>query len=71
MVVHEFISNRLDPRRLAFNDSHWRTFVDAIGKGLNFPSQRDCAIGPVRVAGGEHVPSDVPLYLGKIETRLP
>jgi len=69
-VVHEFISERLNPAKLACNDHDWKTFVDALGVGLGIQIEPNGAIGPVRVAGGEHVPSHIPLYLGKIQTAL-
>jgi hypothetical protein len=70
-LVHKFISNRLNPSSIACNDRDWRTFVAAIGKGREVRGERNYAIGPLGVAGGEYVPSDIPLYLGMIEARLP
>jgi hypothetical protein len=69
-LVHEFISDRLNPAKLARNEHDWKTFIDVLTEGLGIDIQPNGAIGPVRVVGGEHIPSHIPLYLGKIETAL-
>lgn len=69
-VVHEFISDRLNPAKVACNKSDWQALVAALVDDPGIQAPADRAIGPVRVAGGEHVPSDIPLYLGKIQTPL-
>jgi hypothetical protein len=70
-LVHELVSDRLNHVKVASNESDWRSFVAALlpdGGGQFDPEH---AVGPLRVAGGGRVPSDIPLYLGKIQTFLP
>jgi hypothetical protein len=70
-LVHELVSDRLNRVKVASNENDWRSFVAALlpDRGGQFDPEH--AIGPLRVAGGGRVPSDVPLYLGKIQTFLP
>lgn len=70
LLVHEFISDRLDPAKLACNHNDWQAFLGAVLKDPTRELPTDRAIGPVTVCGGEYVPSHIPLYLGKIQTSL-
>ena len=70
-LVHEFISDRLSHAKLARNKSDWQAFLSAFVEDAEIPVYADRIVGPVRVAGGGSIPSDMPLYLGKIRTVLP
>ena len=70
-LVHEFISDRLNTVKLATNHNDWQSFLAALLLDSGIHSHPEGAVGPVRVAGGGRVPSDIPLYLGKIQTHLP
>jgi hypothetical protein len=70
-LVHEFISDRLNTVKLATNHNDWRSFLAAFPTDSGIQSHPEGAVGPVRVPGGGRVPSDIPLYLGRIQTILP
>src|ERR1035438_9215949 len=66
-LVHEFISDRLNTVKLATNHNDWQSFLAALLLDSGIQSHPEGAVGPVRVAGGGRVSSDIPLYLGKSE----
>jgi hypothetical protein len=70
-LVHEFLSDHLNPARLACNQNDWQAFIAALAADRDAELTTDHAIGPITVHGGEHVPSNIPLYLGKVQTFLP
>ena len=71
LLVHEFISVHLDHAKLVSNQNDWQAFIAALEGDHGTDLATDHAIGPVTVCGGEYVPSDIPLYLGKVQTFLP
>jgi hypothetical protein len=65
-VVHEFLSPKTDPEKVLRNGSDWDHFLSSLG-GV----ARPCALsGPLMVSGGEFVPADIPLFLGKASVTL-
>ena len=70
-VVHEFISHHLNPDKLATNHADWQAFLAALAEHPATGLATSGTIGPLHIPGAEHVPSDIPLYLGKLRTVLP
>ena len=70
LLVHEFISDRLNDTKLACNKNDWQAFLAALVEGDQIAIRTDRSVGPVRVTGGGRIPSEVPLYLGSIRTLL-
>jgi hypothetical protein len=70
-LVHEFISHHVNAAKLAANQNDWQAFVAALVADRGTELATDRAIGPINVRGGEHVPSAIPLYLGKLQTFPP
>ena len=70
-LVHEFISDRLNPAKLERNKTDWQAFVNTLVPDHAIVFYASSAIGPIQVPGGQFVPADIPLYLGEIRTWLP
>jgi Domain of unknown function (DUF6946) len=64
-VVHEFVKQVTDTKR---NERDLNNFLNLLVSGA-FPIQRRLC-GPVFVHGNEHIPKEIPLYLGKIRTEI-
>jgi hypothetical protein len=65
-VVHAFLSAKTDPEKALRNKKDWGYFISLLG-GAEVPG---CLSGPLKVAGGEFVPHDIPLFLGKASVTL-
>ena len=69
-VVHEFLSDQTKPDKVERNRQDLDRFLH------QFPGFRDACLepgqllGPIHVPGGEFVPSDIPLLIGKVTTQL-
>jgi len=70
LLVHEFISTGLSNPKLEQNAKDWAAFVRAFPQLAGATVQTNQILGPVAVPGGGRVPAAMPLYLGKIVTRL-
>ena len=70
-LIHEFISDRLNPAKLECNKTDWQAFVNTLVPDHALVFHASSAIGPIQVSGGQFVPADIPLYLGQIRTWLP
>jgi hypothetical protein len=68
-VVHAFHSDALDPEKLATNDAAYARFVAALPGGAALEPEYGRLHGPLRVPGGEGIPS-FPLYVGITATQL-
>jgi hypothetical protein len=67
-VVHVFLSDAVDDEKVRSNDGDYSLFIKHLG-GLDAANVDDgTLIGPLTVPGGPFVPSDTPLYVGKIKT---
>jgi hypothetical protein len=65
-IVHEFLSANTDPEKVLCNNKDWSYFLSLLG-GVEVP---ECLSGPFKVAGGEFVPGDIPLFVGKASVTL-
>jgi len=70
LLVHEFISARLNSVKLEQNAKDWATFVRAFPQFAEAKVQRNQILGPISVPGGGRVPHPTQLYLGKVVTQL-
>lgn len=65
-VVHEFLSAKTDPEKLLRNNKDWAHLLSL----LSSSAVPGCLSGPFKVAGGEFVPSNIPLFIGKASVTL-
>jgi len=70
LLVHEFISVGLSNLKLEQNAKDWAAFVKALPQLAEATVQTNQICGPQWVPGGGRVPATIPLYLGKLVTRL-
>ena len=69
-VVHEFRSAQLNQQAFDANQADLEAFLQHIPGFGNQPVQPGSLIGPLNVPGGEFVPNDRPLYVGKVSVTL-
>ncbi len=65
-VVHVFISDAVDDKKVRLNDIDYIRFLKRMGYTGTGNMDDETLIGPLTVPGGPFVPSDIPLYVGKI-----
>lgn len=65
-VVHVFISDAVDDKKVRLNDIDYIRFLKRMGYTCTGNMYDGTLIGPLKVPGGPFVPSDIPLYVGKI-----
>jgi hypothetical protein len=69
-VVHVFISDGVDDQKVRSNDIDYIRFLKSMGC-TDVGNMDDGSLnGPLTVPGGPFVPSDMPLYMGKIKTQV-
>jgi hypothetical protein len=69
-VVHFFMSTELDQGKVDLNFRDYTKFIQLISNRPDLTIDYGSLIGPIRVEGGPFVPSNIPLYVGKIFTEL-
>lgn len=69
-VVHEFLSQELDPEKVEHNARGFSSFVRFFPELSASEPLHGELLGPVRVPGGKFVPADVDLLIGKVATYL-
>jgi hypothetical protein len=69
-VVHEFISGNAAQENVDRNAADFERFMHALSGGEEAVVSEGILIGPIRVPGGEFVPADVPVLIGKVTTVL-
>lgn len=69
-LVHDFRSDGLSKKRLTENSGDFENFVHAFQAMTAARFEENRILGPVSVPGGGRVPNSVPLYFGKLVTRL-
>jgi len=69
-VVHVFISDGVDNQKVRSNDIDYVRFLKRMGCAGAENMDDGSLIGPLTVPGGPFVPSDMPLYVGRIKTQL-
>jgi hypothetical protein len=69
-LVHEFRSVNLDAERVERNSDDLNGFVQALSRGAITAVRPGVLVGPLTVPGGGLVPTDVPLFVGKVLTPL-
>lgn len=67
-VVHVFISGAVNPEKVQSNDMDYMQFLRCLWPDGCNNFADGVLVGPISVTGGRFVPSDVPLYVGKIKT---
>lgn len=65
-VVHEFVSSALSPRRLADNATALAAFVSSFPGWAAETITVGTLLPPITLPGGQFVPGDLPVMLGKI-----
>lgn len=67
-VVHQFHSTTLSKNKINKNNNDLNKFVSSLlGQPVLVESGK--LIGPISVPGGEFVPSEIPLYIGQVDTQ--
>jgi hypothetical protein len=69
-VVHVFISDAVDDDKVRMNDRDYDRFLKCLGCAGDDNIGDESLIGPVTVPGGPFVPSDMPLYVGKVKAEV-
>lgn len=70
-VVHEFVANQCTkPKWLERNQCDFEKFVRLLLKAPDANIHQGILFGPIEVPGGEFIPSDIPLYVGKVRRSL-
>jgi hypothetical protein len=69
-LVHEFRSSSVSRRALAINERDLNQFVCRLSGGNYKGVELGELVGPIRVRGNEWIPSDIPLYIGKVCRHL-
>ena len=69
-VVHVFLSDAVDDEKVRSNDDDYIRFMKRLVAPDAGNGDDGLLIGPVMVPGGPFVPSDIPLYVGKIKTQV-
>jgi hypothetical protein len=69
-LVHEFRPANPNKSKAMQNATDWENFVHTFPELANNRIEENQILGPVSVPGGGRVPTSLPLYLGKLITRL-
>jgi hypothetical protein len=69
-VVHMFLSSAVDRIKIEENSRDFTKFVQMLSNWSELIAKDGVLIGPILVNGGDFVPSNIPLYIGKICTDL-
>ena len=71
LLVHEFSTPETDPRKQRQNASDLESFVARLGAAPRTTSDQGAWLaGPFAVPGNTHLPADIPVYVGKLSTRI-
>lgn len=66
-VVHEFVPFGIHSKKSKQNNEDLQMFVELL-TGTTLTEGK--LIGPIKIIGGFNVPSDIPLYIGKVESSI-
>lgn len=69
-VVHEFLSKDVKQEKVQKNLKDFVKFIQLLPGCSKVEIGQEQLIGPVHVPGGEFVPSDIPLYVGKVSREI-
>jgi len=69
-VVHVFLSNTLDMEKVNQNEKDFKNFIRLLSKNPHLKLEGGELFGPIAVNGAEFVPSHIPLYIGKINSKI-
>jgi hypothetical protein len=71
LVIHEFSTPATDPSKQRRNAADLSQFLARLGRARRAPLAGGGWIaGPYFVPGNAHLPGDVPVYVGKLVTRV-
>jgi hypothetical protein len=71
LVVHEFVTPETDPIKQRRNAGDLDAFLARLGTAPKTAGlDGSWLAGPYRVPGNPHLPGDVPIYVGKLVTRV-
>ena len=69
-VVHEFISKKTKPEKVEQNKIDFERFINSFPRFETYEISPGILVGPLRVTGGEFVPKEIPVLIGKVTTNL-
>lgn len=71
-VIHEFLSKSTNPKNVARNAADFEAFRSLFGRAnANNEAPYESWTGPIYVPGGEFVPCNIPIFIGKVSIQLP
>lgn len=70
LVVMQFESDACSDEDLKRNSSDWLHFLEALPGKPTAAGSSGVLAGPVTIPGGDFIPEDMPLYLGKVVTDV-
>ena len=69
-IVHEFLSSEVNQEKVQENLKDLVTFIQLLPGCSKVEIKEQQLIGPIQVPGGEFVPADIPIYLGKVSRKV-
>jgi len=69
-VVHEFLSEHTDARKVERNREDWAYFLSLLGYQVGALPVSGCLLGPFSIHGGTFVHAGIPLFVGKATVTL-
>lgn len=65
-IVHTLRASSMNAKKNKINDANLDNFVDVISAGVYKGIRNEIIVGPISVYGNAFIPSNIPLYIGKI-----
>jgi hypothetical protein len=70
LVAWEFVTRKWTSAKSEANCAAWRGFLETLPGAPVAAAQPGVLVGPLNLPGGEFVPKGIPLYVGKIVTKV-
>jgi hypothetical protein len=70
LVVWEFVTRKWASTKSEANSADWRRFLETLPGSPVAAAQPGVLAGPLSLPGGRSVPKGIPLYVGKIVTKV-
>jgi hypothetical protein len=70
LVVWEFVTHKWASAKSEANSADWRRFLENLPGAPVAAAQPGVLAGPLSLPGGRFVPNGIPLYVGKIVTKV-
>jgi hypothetical protein len=67
-IIQTFLTDKVDPKKVEDNDNEMNKLVKVLSKDQISKMNHNELYGPFLVPGNLFIPSDIPLYIGKVVT---